>query len=363
MKILNFALIWLLFGALNVSAQMIQPSQNALNEMDEKIKAYMAENNIPGGLIAVAQKGDIKHIQTYGLANVELSVGVNENSLFEIGSISKQFAATAVMLLVEEGRLSLDDKIHKYIPSLPGDWLGVTVHQLLTHTSGIPDYEEIYTYDVYRLRMTPEEVIKIAQARPVDFKPGQGFYYSNTGYFILSMIVERIEQMPLGDVLKNRIFDPLAMTSTRMADPHAIIMNRAEGYWVDKNGDLINRNATETSSTLGAGGMLSSAADMAKWDAALYGTEILSEASKKIMWTSVILPNGEDTQYALGWDVAPDRGLKMTGHGGQVAGFVAYFARYIDIDTVIIVFMNRYRVSSRVVNNIVLDTFIPSTVE
>ena len=151
------------------------------------------------------------------------------------------------------------------------------------------------------------------------------------------------------------------MTSTRMADPDAIIKNRAEGYWVNKTGDLINRNATETSSTLGAGGLLSSAADLAKWDASLYGTEILSEASKEVMWTSAILPDGTDTEYALGWSVKPDRGLKTISHGGQVGGFVAYFARYIDQKTSIIVFLNRYRVSSSTVKNIVLDTFMPST--
>jgi len=362
MRLLFITFISILFSA-SAYAQVIEPSETALQQMDERISAYMKDNNIPGGLIAVASGGEILELRIYGLSNVELSVPVSADHVFEIGSISKQFASAAALLLVEEGRLSLDDKIHKYIPSLPSDWAGVTVHQLLTHTSGIPDYEEIYTYDVYRLRLTPQEVIKIAQGRPVDFAPGQGYYYSNTGYFILSMIVERIEQLPLGQVLKNRIFDPLGMSQTRMTDPEAIIKGRAEGYWVNKNGELINRNATETSSTLGAGGMLSSAADMAKWDAALYGTEILPAASKKTMWTSVILPDGTDTNYALGWNVTPDRGLRSTGHGGQVAGFVAYFGRYIDQKVAIIVFMNRYRVSSRRVKDMVMDTFMPSTIE
>ena len=357
---LKYILCILTFTVCSVQAQVIEPSRSALLQMDNKIKSYMAENNIPGGLIAVASKGEILHLQTYGEANVELSVPVKADTLFEIGSISKQFAATAELQFVEEGKLSLNDKIHKYIPSLPSDWAGVTIHQLLTHTSGIPDYEEIYSYDVYRLRMTPEEVIKIAQARPVDFAPGQGYYYSNTAYFILSMIVERIDHLPLGQILNKRIFDPLNMSSTRMADPEAIIKNRAEGYWVDKLGGLTNRNATETSSTLGTGGLLSSAADLAKWDAALYGTEVLSEKSKKTMWTSVILPDGTDTQYGLGWRVTPKRGLKTTSHSGQVAGFVAYFARYVDAETSIIVFMNRYRVSSSIVKNMVMDTFMPS---
>lgn len=360
MKAIYLSLVSMLLVC-SVNAQLIYPSDDALAEMDDNIRGYMSDNNIPGGLIAVASKGEIVELRTYGEANVELSVPVNAETRFEIGSISKQFVAVAALQLVEEGKLSLDDKIHKYIPSLPGDWAGVTVHQLLTHTSGIPDYEEIYTYDVYRLRLTPEEVIKIAQARPVDFAPGQGYYYSNTAYFIISMIVERIDQLPLGAILKKRIFDLVGMNSTRMADPEAIIMNRAEGYWVDKRGDLINRNATETSSTLGAGGLLSTAEDLAKWDAALYGTDVLSAKSKETMWTSVILPDGTDTEYALGWMVGADRGLRQIGHSGQVAGFVAYFGRYIEQETAVIVFMNRYRVSSRTVKDMVLDTFMPDT--
>ena len=264
------------------------------------------------------------------------------------------------MLLVEEGKLGLDDAIHRYLPDLPGEWLGVTVRQLLTHTSGIPDYEEIRSYDVYRFRLTPEEVIRIAHGRPMDFAPGTGSYYSNTGYFLASMIVERIEGQPLGRVLKSRIFDPLGMTQTGMADPESIIPHRAAGYWVNKTGDLINRNPTETSSTLGAGGLLSSAQDMAKWDEALYGTGLLSDESKTAMWTSMILPNGEDTEYGFGWAVSPYQGLRSQSHRGQVAGFVASFSRFQDQEAAIIVFMNRYRVSSSRLHYAVLHTFMPS---
>jgi CubicO group peptidase (beta-lactamase class C family) len=324
------------------------------------INDYLDESNTPGALVAVASRGQIIHLQTYGMANVELAVPVSKDSVFEIGSISKQFVATAVMLLVEEGRLGLEDAIHQYLPDLPGEWLGVTVRQLLTHTSGIPDYEEIRSYDVYRFRLTPEEVIRIAHGRPMDFAPGTGRYYSNTGYFLVSMIVERIEGRPLGQVLQSRIFDPLGMTQTRMADPEAIIPHRAAGYWVNKAGDLINRNPTETSSTLGAGGLLSSAQDMAKWDAALYGTELLSVDSKTAMWTPVILPNGEDTEYGFGWRVSPYQDLRSQSHSGQVAGFIARFARYPDQEAAVIVFMNRYRVSSSQLHDAVLHTFMPS---
>ena len=171
----------------------------------------------------------------------------------------------------------------------------MTVRHVLTHTSGIPDYEAIATYDIYGIRLTPEEVVRIAHSRPMDFAPGTGSHYSNTGYFLLSLIVEKIDGKPLGRVLQDRIFGPLGMTQTRLADPEAIVRNRASGYWVNTTGDLINRRPTETSSTLGAGALLSTARDLAKWDHALYGEAFLSAGSKAKMWTSTILPNGEDT--------------------------------------------------------------------
>ena len=350
----------LLCGAATASAQLVQPSADALAELDRWIESYLDENNIPGGIEAVASRGRIVHLKPYGMANVELSVPVTDSTVFEIGSISKQFVSAAVMLLVQEDRLGLDDPIHQYLSNLPSEWLGVTVRHLLTHTSGIPDYEEIRTYDVYGFRLTPEEVIQIAHSRPMDFDPGAGWYYSNTGYFLLSMIVERVEGRPLGQVLQSRIFGPLGMTQSRMADPEAIIPHRASGYWVNKTGELINRRPTETSSTLGAGGILSSAHDLVKWDEALYGDQLLSAESKATMWTAVTLPNGENTGYAFGWSVRPYRGLTSQSHGGQVAGFVANFSRLPEQEAAIIVFLNRYRVGSGRLRVAVLHTFMPS---
>jgi CubicO group peptidase (beta-lactamase class C family) len=341
-------------------SQLVAPSGEALAQLDDYIEAHLERNVIPGALVAVASKGEILHIRGYGMANVELAVPVTEQTVFEIGSISKQFVAAAALMLVEEGRLGLDDGIHEYLPYLPGEWLGITVRQLLNHTSGIPDYEEIRSYDVYRFRLTPEQVIRIAQSRPVDFAPGTGWYYSNTGYFLASMIVERIEGKPIGRVLAERIFEPLGMTATRFADPETIIPNRAAGYWVNKADQLINRNPTETSSTLAAGGLLSNAGDLAKWDAALYGNDLLGEESRRIMWTSAVLPGGEDTEYALGWRVTPYMGLRSQSHSGQVAGFVAHFARYPDEEVAFIVFMNRYRVPLRPVAVALWHTFMPS---
>ena len=351
--------VLILLSVGQVAAQaIVEPSAEALATLDRRIRGHMEEFNIPGAVVAVASRGQVLHLETYGLANVELSVPVTDSTVFEIGSISKQFVAAVTLMNVEEERLGLDDPIHVFLSELPSEWLGVTVRQLLSHTSGIPDYEEIRSYDVYRFRLVPEDVIRSAHSRPMDFAPGEGYNYSNTGYYLLSMIIERIEGKPLGEVLKNRIFDPLAMTQTRMADPEVIIPHRASGYWVNRVGKLINRNPTETSSTLGAGGLLTSAFDLIKWDEALYGDQLLSADSKAVMWTAMILPNGESTEYGLGWQLRPYRSLMPQSHGGQVAGFNASFARLPEHEICFVVFYNRYRVSASYVKIAAFHAFL-----
>ncbi|WP_417450278.1 serine hydrolase domain-containing protein [Kordiimonas sp.] len=345
------------------AADYEMPDAQAIKTLHVDFEDKLKELNIPGGLIAVYQDGKILHIKPFGLANVELDVPVTEDSVFEIGSISKQFTAAAVMMLAEEGKLALDDPIGKYLPGLPGEWMPATIRQLMLHQSGIPDYEEIRSYDVYRFRLTPEEVIKIAHSRPMDFAPGTGFYYSNTGYYLLSMIVEQVEKKSLRDVLKARIFDPLKMTHTRFADPAAIIKHRVEGYWENKVGELINRNPTEYSSTLGAGGMLTSAADMAKWDAALNGDRLLSGKWKAEMWTSGKLPDGTETNYGYGWDLKP-YGENHTArtHSGQVGGFTAFYARLPDEGLSFMLFINRYQARGvRDATRKLIDTFLHTT--
>lgn len=338
---------------------VVQPTAAQMAELDRRIRADMEAYNIPGVILGVASRGRLLHWKGYGMANVELSVPATDSTVFEIGSISKEFVSAAVMLLVEEGRIRLDDPIHRYLADLPSEWLGVTVRQLLTHTSGIPDYEEIQTYEAYRFRFTPEEIIRVAHTRPMDFEPGTGYYYSNTGYFLLSLMVERIEGLPLGQVLENRIWGPLGMNQTRMADPEHIIRHRASGYYVDYTDKLVNRDATQTSSTLGAGGIVSTVHDMVRWDEALYCTDLLSAESKEEMWTPAILPNGQTTNYGFGWRTGEYKGLWTVGHNGMVAGFVASFLRIPEAEMAVIVFANRYRASSSRLRDAVLETFLP----
>jgi len=337
-----------------------RPDAGDLARMDERIREAMEEERIPGVAVGVVSEGRVLQISTWGLSNVELGVPVSDSSVFEIGSISKQFVAAAILLLVEDGRLHLDDPIHEYLPELPGEWRGATIRHLLTHTSGIPDYEAIQGYEAYRFRLTPDEIIRVAHSRPMDFEPGTAARYSNTGYFLLSLLVERIEGAPLGEVLDARIFEPLGMRQTRMADPEDLIPHRAAGYWVDSTGErLINRDPTQTSSTLGAGGLVSSLHDMVKWDDALNDDRILSDASRMEMWTSGVLENGDEIGYGFGWILREYRGRRSVEHGGKVAGFVADFMHLPDDGLAIIVFANRYEGDVRAIRDIVAELFLP----
>ena len=344
------------------SADFVQPDKAAIAALDNTIENYLDENTIAGALVAVARDGQLVYVKAHGLANVELSVPVTPESVFEIGSISKQFVAAAAMLLVEEGRLDLDKSIHGHLPELPGEWLGVTMRQLLTHTSGIPDYEEIESYEVYRDRLTPNDIIRSAHSRPMDFTPGTGWYYSNTGYFLASMVLERIEGKPIGEVLRTRIFGPLEMDETRFTDPEAIIPKRVSGYWSNKNGELINRRPTETSSTLGAGGLLTSAGDLALWDRALNDDSLLSESSRSEMWAAVEadIPWSDLDGYGFGWELGEYLGLNVQQHYGQVAGFNAQFMRVPELGFSIIVLTNLYLIDTTPMTRAVLHAVVPS---
>ena len=325
------------------------PEPAAVAALDRDAARILAEHRVPGAVVALASRGRVVAARAYGLADVEHAVPVTDSTVFEIGSISKPFLAAVVVQLAREGALALDDPARRWL-DLPEAWGAPTVRHLLTHTSGIPDYEAIATYDVYRERLSVDEIVQIARRRPPDFAPGAAWAYSNTGYVLLSEIVQRIEGAPLGAVLQRRLFGPLGMMRTGMADPWRVVPGRARGYWVDGAGALVNRPATEPSSTLGAGGLMSTAADLARWDAALRGDAVLDAAARLATWTPAQLDDGapartrsgRDVAYGLGWMLRPLGGLRAQHHSGQVAGFTAYFARFPDQDVAVVVLTNLY---------------------
>ena len=313
--------------------------------VDSVVEAQRKTQKIPGVSLAVCRDGRIVKAAGYGLANVEWDIPVTPETIFQTGSVGKQFTATAVMMLVEEGKLGLDDKIVKFIPEAPATWNDVTVRNLLTHTSGIADYggeEDTMGKGVINFRKdyTEEELVQAFAKMPKDFPAGQKWSYSNTGYVLLGVIIHRVTGEFYGDFLQERIFEPLGMTSTRIISEADIVPHRSSGYRLVK-GEWKNQEwVAPTLNTTADGALYTNVLDLAKWDAALYTTKLIKRSSLDAMWTPVKLTNGETYPYGFGWDLASKDGRRAVSHDGAWQGFTMSITRYLDERLTVIVMTN-----------------------
>ncbi len=314
-----FVWVWLL--ALSTAA-------TAADRVDEIVRAAMQRQKIPGLALLVARDGKIVKVQGYGLANVELQAPVRPETLFQSGSMGKQFTATGVMMLVEEGKVGLDDKIAKYFTDAPASWNEITVRNLLSHTSGIKNYTEGQLD--YRKDYSEDELVKLAEALPLDFPPGEGWHYSNTGYLLLGVLIHKVTGKFYGDFLQERIFRPLGMTSTRVMSEADIIPNRSSGYRL-VNGELKNQEyVSPTLNSTADGSLYFNVLDLAKWDAALYTEKLLQRSSLEQIWTATKLKDGKLTGYGFGWFITSVGGHRIYEHAGAWQGFSTGIARYVD---------------------------------
>ncbi|HEY8560268.1 MAG TPA: serine hydrolase [Pyrinomonadaceae bacterium] len=309
------------------------------DEVDKFVRAVMQERQIPGAAIAVVKNGKIVKKQGYGVASVEFGVPVTPDTVFEIGSVTKQMTAAAVMLLVEDGKVRLDDKISVYLPGTPEAWKNVTVRNLLTHTSGIKSYTAIGAGFELTKRLKRDDFIKALAAYPLDFEPGARYSYSNSGYNLLGLIIEAASGKPYWDFMRERIFAPLGMTETFDRDPKYIIKNRATGYELENN-QLVGRDYDLTD-IFSAGAIVSTVGDLAKWDAAWRNDTLLKKESKQQAWTPFVLNDGKPYPYGFGWSVADFRGHKLISHSGSTAGFSSQIMRFTDDDLSVIVLINQ----------------------
>ena len=319
-----FALVLLLIAT--VAAQA--------DKVDDYVKAEMQKQHIPGISLAVIKDGKIIKAEGYGLANVELNVPARPETVYKIGSVSKQFIAAGIMLLIQEGKISLDDKISKFLEGTPDTWKEITVRHLLTHTSGI--VREAPGFDPLKIQ-NDADVIKTAYPLPLRFAPGEKWEYCNVGYFSLAEIIRKVTGKPWGDYLNERLFPPLEMNATRTTTMTEIVQNRANGYgWRD--GKL--QNADIYFALRPSGAFLSSVLDLAKWDAALYTDKILKPSTRDQMWTPVKLNNGATHPYGFGWELDSVAGHKLVHHGGSLPGFRAELARFVDDKLTVVVLTN-----------------------
>lgn len=304
------------------------------DKVDDYVKAEMQRQHISGISIAVVKDGKVIKAEGYGVANAEHNIPAKPEAVYQIGSVSKQLIATGIMLLMQEGQISLDDKISQFLESTPDTWKEITVRHLLTHTSGI--VREAPGFDP--LKIKPDaDVIKTAYPLPLRFTPGEKWEYCNVGYFALAEIIRKISGKPWGDYLHERVFMPLEMNATRTTTVTEIIPQRANGY-VWRNGKFSN---AETFIALRpSGAFLSTVLDLAKWDAALYTDKILKPETLRQVWSPVKLNSGATHPYGFGWELSSVAGHKLVHHGGSLPGFRAQISRFMDDKLSVIVLTN-----------------------
>jgi CubicO group peptidase (beta-lactamase class C family) len=310
----------------------------ASDPADDLVRAEMSQHPIPGLALEIIQQGKPVKIAGYGLANLEWQTPVTPQTVFEIGSVTKQFTAAGILLLQQDGKLSVDDKISQYLKNIPESWSNITIRHLLTHTSGIRNYTGMDGFELTR-HLTQDEFIRKIGAEPLDFAPGEKWSYCNSGYSLLGFIIENVSGHDYWHFMRRRIFGPLEMTSTTNRDPRGIIRFRASGYEADSSGHYVNRDYDVTD-IFSAGAIVSTVEDLAKWNAGLDAQTLLTEASEREMWTPVRLNNGATHAYGFGWFLNPLNGRQNIGHSGSTDGFSASIQRFPKDGLAVIVLTN-----------------------
>jgi CubicO group peptidase (beta-lactamase class C family) len=311
---------------------------DTLGRVDEFVRGEMAREKVPGVAVAVVDHGNVVKAQGYGFANVEHDVPVRPETVFQSGSLGKQFTAATVMTLVEEGKLALDDSIVKYFPEAPPAFRAITVRHLLTHTSGIPDYTE-GTIDLRR-DYTEDEMARMAFGLTLEFAPGSRWNYSNTGYLMLGVLVRRASGRFYGDVLRDRVFTPLGMKTARIISEEDIVPDRAAGYRL-VGGELKNQEwVAPKLNTTADGSLYFTVLDLIAWDKGLRSRAVLKAESWAAVFQPVRLNSGRTYPYGFGWAVDEVAGQAVVGHGGSWQGFKTQLTRYLGNDLTIVVLAN-----------------------
>lgn len=323
---------------------------NFEQSVDNYVAEKLTKHHLPGLSIAVVKQGALILSKGYGWANVELKAPATAETVYEIASITKSFTATAIMMLVEEGRLKLTDPVPLYRSGLRNEWNNITIQHLLSHTAGL----NYWSVDWFRQDLTADEVCRDVFESLLRFAPGTQFEYNDVGYNVLGMIIHTVTGKPYEQFLQERVFLPLGMAATQANQWRAIVPNRAAGYaW--ENDKLSNslgihwhalsNTASDVPANGANGSLLSTVHDFAKWDAALYGDALLQPATLRKMWTPNRLIDGSVTEYGLGWQVyenaAYHGGRTIVAHSGGNPGFTTHFGRYPAEQVSFAVFINR----------------------
>jgi len=287
--------------------------------MEQVIRAS-ADQDAFAGSVLVARDGQVLLDRGYGLANREWNVANAGDTRFQLASVSKQFTAVAVMILNERGLVDLDAPVKTWLPDAPAAWDGVTVRRLLNHTAGLPDFTRLDDYEALKTRATtPAALIGRFRDRPLEFTPGERFAYSNSGYVVLTAVIEKASGQAYADFVSDNLFQPLGMTDSGY-DHHAVILARRASGYVPTDGGVANADYVDMSVPQGAGGLYSTTRDLLKWEQGLFGGRLLGPSSLNELTTPGL------ADYALGLEVKKEAGDTIISHSGAIEGFNTYLA-------------------------------------
>lgn len=325
---------------------MLYAQQDAI---DSFLQKELSSLHIPGASLLVAKNGKVIKSAGYGLSNIELGVPASSKTVYEIGSMTKQFTSMAIMMLIEEGKLEFENPINTFFPGAPPAWKYITIRHLLTHTSGIQNHVAVPGYiDSFKINLShqgfprQQEILQLFFQLPLEFLPGQSWAYDNTGYYLLGLIIEKVSRQSYWTFLENRILKPLGMNNTRNSDTRELVYHRASGYlWQDS----LYKNQPTLWPFVGfsAGSLMSTVEDLALWDAALYTERLVKKETLEKMWQPVKSKSGRPlpVNYGLGWFIDSYHGHRILQHNGGTPGFSSLIYRFPD-DTLSVILLTNH---------------------
>ncbi len=324
------AIVGTILGAAAMLVMAASAASGKDGEASQQIDALFRaaySDSAPGAAVIVVKDGQTILRKGYGLANLEHGIPVTPQTVFRLGSVTKQFTAMAILMLEEEGKLSLDDSITVFLPNFPMGDEPITIAHLLSHTSGIQSYTNMSSFWQHaRDDLAPDEMIDLFKDEPREFAPGEKWTYSNSGYFLLGRIIEKVSGKSYAEFVRERIFAPLSMNNSYYGSHTRIIPNRATGY-EGEGGTWQNAGFISMTPPFSAGALLSTVDDMARWDAALYTQNLVPKEALERYFTPFLLDNGEPTEYAYGWMISELQGSPVAAHGGGIRGFMSFVIR------------------------------------
>lgn len=316
----KYSLCRIVFLFILISSALSLHAQRLEKGIDSLILKDFKDPNGPGGVFMVSRKGKPIYQKAFGKANLELGDNLSTENVFELGSMTKQFTAVAILMLEQAGKLKVEDPVLKYIPDYPNGEK-ITIHHLLTHTSGIKDFTKMKALsDIAQKEMTPKMMVDFFKNEPADFAPGEKFEYNNSGYVLLGYLIEIISGLRYEDFIKNQIFDKVGMSRSYYASDRKVINQRAYGYHKKESG-YVNKTMISFSVPFSSGSLMSTASDMLKWQMALNGHLLLDAKETNKAFSKYKLNNGTEYTYGYGWHIRDINGTPTREHGGSIFGF------------------------------------------